>query len=159
MPPRRRAPRCAAMALVGVVWAGLGAAPAWSQGSATSDPNPGNLTLTGGIDFLPNCEDLAPEYEYFYGDTAALNLSTSCYAYRRLLEDELLRSKLIHGSDWPILPLPPLRVGLRGCVDAIAEDNWLKRDVLIKQQLGFDRDYWLRAARVLKLKPAISSDR
>ena len=52
MPPRRRAPRCAALALVGAVWVGLGASPAWSQGSAATDPNPGNLTLTGGIDFL-----------------------------------------------------------------------------------------------------------
>jgi hypothetical protein len=31
---------------------GLGASSAWSQGSAPTDPNPGNLTLTGGIDFL-----------------------------------------------------------------------------------------------------------
>jgi hypothetical protein len=40
------------MALVGAGWVGVGASPAWSQGSAVSDPNPGNLTLTGGIDFL-----------------------------------------------------------------------------------------------------------
>jgi hypothetical protein len=52
MPPGRRAPRCAAITLVGAVWVGLGASPAWSQGSAAADPNPGNLTLTGGIDFL-----------------------------------------------------------------------------------------------------------
>jgi hypothetical protein len=31
---------------------GLGATPAWSQDSAPADPNPGNITLTGGIDFL-----------------------------------------------------------------------------------------------------------
>jgi hypothetical protein len=52
MPPSKRAPGYAALALVGAVWASLGASPAWSQGSAPSDPNPGNLTLTGGIDFL-----------------------------------------------------------------------------------------------------------
>jgi hypothetical protein len=51
MPPRRRAPRCVAF-LVCAVCVGWGASPAWSQGSAVSDPNPGNLTLTGGIDFL-----------------------------------------------------------------------------------------------------------
>jgi hypothetical protein len=50
MPPCKWAPRCAA--LVGALWLGLGASPAWSQGSASADPNPGNLTLTGGIDFL-----------------------------------------------------------------------------------------------------------
>jgi hypothetical protein len=31
---------------------GLGASPAWSQDPVPADPNPGNLTLTGGIDFL-----------------------------------------------------------------------------------------------------------
>jgi hypothetical protein len=37
-------------ALVGAALLCLTAVPAWAQGSA--DPNPGNLTLTGGIDFL-----------------------------------------------------------------------------------------------------------
>ena len=37
-------------ALVATVLFCLTAVPAWAQGSA--DPNPGNLTLTGGIDFL-----------------------------------------------------------------------------------------------------------
>jgi hypothetical protein len=52
MPPNGRAPRCAALTMIGAVWLGAGASPAWSQGSAPADPNPGNLTLTGGIDFL-----------------------------------------------------------------------------------------------------------
>jgi hypothetical protein len=52
MPPSGWLPRCAALALIGAVWLGLGASPAWSQDSAPADPNPGNLTLTGGIDFL-----------------------------------------------------------------------------------------------------------
>jgi hypothetical protein len=37
---------------MGAVLVGLGASPAWSQVAAPIDPNPGNLTLTGGIDFL-----------------------------------------------------------------------------------------------------------
>jgi hypothetical protein len=52
MPPCRRASRRAALALVCAVWAWLDASPAWSQDPAAPDPNPGNLTLTGGIDFL-----------------------------------------------------------------------------------------------------------
>ena len=52
MPPTRRAMRWVACALVGAVWVGVGAPPAWSQTSAPVDPNPGNLTLTSGIDFL-----------------------------------------------------------------------------------------------------------
>ena len=49
MPPRGRA-RHAALAMVGALWVGLSASPAWSQSSA--DPNSGSLTFTGGIDFL-----------------------------------------------------------------------------------------------------------
>src|SRR5262245_60885607 len=52
MPLIGRMPRCATLALVAAVWLGLGASPAWSQDPAPPDPNPGNLTLTGGIDFL-----------------------------------------------------------------------------------------------------------
>jgi hypothetical protein len=112
----------------------------------------GTRSAPAETDFLPQWEHLAREHEHFYGDTAALNLPTRCYAYRRLLEDELLRSKLIHGSDWPILPVPPAQLGVGGCIDAMAEDNWLKRDVLIKQALGLTAaDYWTRAAKILRL--------
>ena len=47
MPPCGKA-RC--QALVEWLCVFLTASPAWAQGSA--DPNPGNLTMTGGIDFL-----------------------------------------------------------------------------------------------------------
>src|SRR4029078_2592171 len=52
MPPTSQAARWIARALASAVWVILGASPAWSQDSATKDPNPGNLTLTSGIDFL-----------------------------------------------------------------------------------------------------------
>ena len=47
MPPCGKA---GCQALVAAALLFLTASPAWAQGSA--DPNPGNLTLTGGIDFL-----------------------------------------------------------------------------------------------------------
>jgi hypothetical protein len=52
MPPTRQASRWVVFALVGAVSVGLGASPAWSQEPAPVDPNPGNLTLSAGIDFL-----------------------------------------------------------------------------------------------------------
>lgn len=52
MPPTRQASRWVVCALMGAMSVGLGASPAWSQVAAPVDPNPGNLTLTGGIDFL-----------------------------------------------------------------------------------------------------------
>jgi hypothetical protein len=47
MPPCGKA-RCQALVAVALLF--LTASPTWAQGSA--DPNPGNLTLSGGIDFL-----------------------------------------------------------------------------------------------------------
>jgi predicted TIM-barrel fold metal-dependent hydrolase len=123
--------------------------PALKRGVTVIAAHCGTRSAPGETDFLPNWIRLARDYEHFYGDTAALNLPTRCYAYRELLEDDELRRKLIHGSDWPILPVPPLGVGLGEWFAMMSDDNWLRRDVLIKRHLGFDRDYWLRAEKVL----------
>src|SRR5947207_1056570 len=72
--------------------------PALKRGVTVIGAHCGTKSAPGETDFLPQWERLAREYEHFYGDTAALNLPTRCYAYTRLLEDDLLRSKLIHGS-------------------------------------------------------------
>jgi uncharacterized protein len=108
-------------------------------------------------DFVPEWARLAREYEHFYGDTAALNLPTRSYAYKTILEDELLRSKLVHGSDWPILPLPPARVGVGNWFRSMSELNWLRRDVLIKRDLGLTEDaYWRRAAKLLRFSSHVA---
>ena len=54
---------------------------------------------------------LAHEHEHFYGDTSALNVPTRSYAFKTILRDEVVRRKLVHGSDWPILCLPTRRAG------------------------------------------------
>lgn len=107
------------------------------------------------IDYLPAFTRMALEHEHFYGDTSALNLPTRMYAYRTLLADERLRSKLVHGSDWPVLPVPhPLRLGMDRSFRLMDEPNWIRRDVLIKQALGFDEAYWHRAGKILGLSTA-----
>ena len=128
--------------------------PALRRGVTVIGAHCGTRSAPGETDFLPNWIHLAREYKHFYGDTAALNLPTRCYAYQALLDDDLLRSKLIHGSDWPILPVPPACVGTGNWFELMSEENWLRRDVQIKQSLGFDDAYWLRAARVLALRDA-----
>jgi hypothetical protein len=58
----------------------------------------------------------------------------------------------VHGSDWPIIPVPPPgRVGTGAALELMTEMNWLRRDVRIKEMLGFDADYWTRAAKVLRV--------
>ena len=67
--------------------------------------------------------------------------------------EALAHHKLVHGSDWPILPVPPLRqVGLGASLGLWREKNWLRRDVRIKQRMGMEDAYWHRAAKVLRVE-------
>jgi len=67
-------------------------------------------------------------------------------------KDALLRSKLVHGSDWPIIPVPPASyIGLAESVKLWKEKNWMRRDVLIKEKLDLADEYWQRAAKILRL--------
>lgn len=103
-------------------------------------------------DYLPSFMRLVRDYEHCYGDTSALNLPTRSYAYGNVLSDPLVREKLIHGSDWPIVPVPPMSMlGIEASFDLWRERNWMRRDVRIKKMLGFDDAYWRRAARVLRI--------
>jgi predicted TIM-barrel fold metal-dependent hydrolase len=108
------------------------------------------------IDYLPNWIRLAREHEHFYGDTAALNVPGRWYAYDTLLDDPVLRSKLIHGSDWPIAAVPP--VGKLGweSLEMLKDDNSLRRDIGIKERLGLDDDYWQRAGKILRVSPVLN---
>lgn len=95
---------------------------------------------------------MALDHERFYGDTAALNLPTRSYAYRTLLADDRLGAKLIHGSDWPVPPIPPLmQLGAAEALRQVEQGNWLRRDVAVKRKLGLDDAYFARAATILRL--------
>jgi predicted TIM-barrel fold metal-dependent hydrolase len=115
----------------------------------------GSRLLPWEIDYFPNWVRLARDHENFYGDTAALNVPSRGYPYDTLLHDPLLRSKLVHGSDWPIISLPQFnRLSASTVIDLLREPNWMRRDVLIKRHLGFDDDYFHRSAKLLRVVPA-----
>jgi predicted TIM-barrel fold metal-dependent hydrolase len=133
--------------------------PALERGVTVVAAHCGTRDVPGRRDYLPQFMQMALQYEHCYGDTAALNLPTRSYAYPRLLADPLVRRKLVHGSDSPIIPLPPLRIGWRRSWELLSnESNWLRRDVLIKRALGFDEDYWRRAANILRLPQGAMAD-
>ena len=112
----------------------------------------GTRSVPAERDFCPEFMDMCHLHEHFYGDTSALSLPTRSYAYERVLRDRVVREKLVHGSDWPIPALPPvMNLNWRDSLAVMGEGNWMRRDVLIKQRLGFDDAYWHRAARVLRL--------
>ena len=111
----------------------------------------GTRSAMGETDYVGVFAKMAKDHEHFYGDTSALNLPTRSHAYKTLLEDPAVMAKVIHGSDWPIIPIPPaFRLGLSATAEFLQEPNWLRRDIRIKQRLGFGEDYWNRAAKVLR---------
>jgi len=127
--------------------------PALKRGVTVIGAHCGTRGMPWQGGYLAQFIRLAREYERFYGDTAALNLPARWYAWRRLLEDEQIRRKLVHGSDWPIMPLPPpARLGWGPAWRLMGERNWMRRDVLIKQKMGLDEAYWQRAGKILRLK-------
>ena len=102
--------------------------------------------------FVPHFLRMLEDYEHLYGDTAAINAPGRWAIYHRILGRRGVREKLVHGSDWPIFPMPVVpRLGVRRSLALLRESNWLRRDVLIKREIGLDDEYWHRAAKVLGL--------
>jgi uncharacterized protein len=108
-------------------------------------------------DYVDVFARMAKEHAKLYGDTSALNLPTRSQAYNTILGDREVMAKVIHGSDWPVIPVPPLRLGLSAVHEMFHESNWLKRDIEIKRRLGFGSEYWARAAKVIKMPGAGST--
>jgi predicted TIM-barrel fold metal-dependent hydrolase len=126
--------------------------PALRRGVTVIAAHCGTRSHPFGTDYLKTFIRMAKEHEHFYGDTSALCLPTRSYAIPMLLRDPEVRRKLVHGSDWPVISLPPLRAGVFTALRLLAtEGNWVRRDVLAKKALGFDDDYFHRAGKLLRL--------
>lgn len=141
--------------------------PALRRGVTVIAAHCGTRSSLRDTSYVEQFMRMAREHEHFYGDTSALNIPTRAYAYKSVLADKAVRNKLIHGSDWPILPVPPVtRLGIGTALRLLGETNWIRRDVLIKQRLGLDEAYWHRGGKILRLAdraaagpvPAISGD-
>ncbi|CAN5708248.1 amidohydrolase family protein [soil metagenome] len=124
--------------------------PALKRGVTVIMAHCGTRSVPGEIDYVDTFVDLAKRFPNCYGDTSALCLPTRWHAWPKILRDSEVREKLIHGSDWPIIPLPPItRLGVASSIELMHEENWMRRDVLIKQRLGLDQSYWQRCDEVL----------
>jgi predicted TIM-barrel fold metal-dependent hydrolase len=124
--------------------------PALKRGVTVIAAHCGTRSHPFNTDYLKTFVRMAKEYENFYGDTSALCLPTRSYAIPVVLRE--VPRKLVHGSDWPVISLPPLRAGVLTALRLLAtEGNWVRRDVLAKQALGFDDDYFHRAGTLLRL--------
>ncbi|HET7456472.1 MAG TPA: amidohydrolase family protein [Gemmatimonadaceae bacterium] len=125
--------------------------PALERGVTVIAAHCGSGAVPGGRDYLDDFIRLTHVHERLYGDTAGMSLPNRWYAFERLLADDVARSRLVHGSDWPIPAYPdPRRVGLRATRTLLAEKNQLRRDVLVKRAMGLDDEaYWRRGGDLL----------
>ncbi|HEX4056250.1 MAG TPA: amidohydrolase family protein [Tepidisphaeraceae bacterium] len=129
--------------------------PALQRGVTVIAAHCGTRSVPGETDYLPTFMRIARDHERFFGDTAALCFPTRSYAFEPLLTDPVVRQKIIHGSDWPIISIPPASLlGLVPSIRLMADRNWLRRDIAAKQLLGFDDAYFHRAGEILRLAPA-----
>ncbi|HEX2780757.1 MAG TPA: amidohydrolase family protein [Gemmatimonadaceae bacterium] len=127
--------------------------PALERGVTVIAAHCGTRSAPGETCFVKTFVRMAKEHERFYGDTSALNLPTRAYAYDSILDDAEVRAKLVHGSDWPIPPVPmPRHHGWRGAASLLRDRNMIRRDVAIKRALGLtEPEYWARAASLLRV--------
>ena len=99
------------------------------------------------IEYFPKFARLVQEFENLYGDTAAI---TSLYRgpYRkRLLETPVVKERIIHGTDYPVPPMPivwPVSIGPIKAAKLQFHKNPFDRDYLAKKLAGFPEEHFLR---------------
>ena len=126
--------------------------PALDRGVTVIAAHCGTRSAIGEKSYVDTFVRMARDYENFYGDTSALNLPLRCYAYPYIMEDDRVRAKLVHGSDWPLPAIPmPQFVGFGGCARFMLDRNVLRRDIRIKRAMGFGDDYFHRSASLLRM--------
>lgn len=97
---------------------------------------------------------LAREYPNCYGDLSAFGLPLHGRELRRILDDPVLLSKTLYGSDCPIPPQPlwyVMRLGWRRAQELRAIANPLEKAHLTMRALGVPQEVFSRAEDLLKL--------
>ena len=110
-------------------------------------------------DYYPNFLRMMHRYDNLYGDTAVLASLIRPRALARLSrEDSSIRSRILHGSDYPLPPsrLPHLhRVGLFPA----ERRNPLEMDLRIKQAYGLSSAVWAPGSQPSALAGILSAGR
>ena len=106
--------------------------PALKRGVTVIAAHCGTKSAPFETDYFDRFVEMVHRYENLYGDTAALSLPMRNSAYQKILRDPVVRGRVIHGSDWPIISFPPLvQVGPLAAIELMRGKNWMRRDVLI----------------------------
>jgi predicted TIM-barrel fold metal-dependent hydrolase len=97
---------------------------------------------------------LTRRHPNLYGDTGGMCIPFRCRFLVKILREEGLMDRIVHGSDFPIPPLAwslARHIGWRTSRRIDAEPNWIERDYLIKEALGFPPEVFTRGASLLRV--------
>ncbi len=126
--------------------------PALEEGCSVIAAHTGMGTFLDRVDFFPTLVDLLPRYPRLYCDSAVLASTTYWRSLHRILEQDLVLERLIHGSDFPF-PCNALAFWNRlNPVDLLrlsSETNLLERSFRLKQALGLPAQVFERGGRLL----------
>jgi uncharacterized protein len=101
---------------------------------------------------LPLLRSLLQRFPNLWVDNSGLANPSRFLHLPRFADDPLIRSRTVHGSDFPVLTgaiFYPHRMPLRQIMEIHRETNPLQRAVLIKRAVGYGEDSLRRAADVL----------
>ncbi len=116
---------------------------ALDQGCTVVACHAGTGWITDTPDQLPEFVALLKRYPKLWGDTSVLGTLGRVRDFGRLLEhEELVRSRLLHGSDFPFPASPAAfaaRLGAESARQLEQETNLLKKDFALKEALGIGR--------------------
>lgn len=95
------------------------------------------------------------EHPNLYADNSALNSPIRSRLLRRVLDDDLVLSRLAHGSDYPV-PISGAWAFLRGAIglsewrEADRVQNVLERDIRLKRAMGFPEETFVRGWKLIR---------
>jgi predicted TIM-barrel fold metal-dependent hydrolase len=125
--------------------------PALREGCTVVAAHAGFGSFLDGLDFFPSLQTLVRRYDRLYCDTAVL---ASMFRWRnlpRLIADDAVLSRTIHGSDWPFPSNPAVfwnRLGPGALGRLVGERNLFARDLELKRALGLPDECFTRGRKL-----------
>lgn len=107
--------------------------------------------------FFKAWASMARTYEHFYGDSGAFSVVTRIPALKTILNDPLLQTKLLYGSDFPGIPAPHWcwQLGFSTMRNLSRITNPIERNMRVMKALGMPEAVFERANQLLSIRKEI----